>query len=314
MVLAVIATALAAPLAWAQSADLAVSKSGPAEAAAGSNVSYTVTVFNAGPDTALSITLTDPIPPGMTFVSATPPGCSTPASGSGGTITCTIASLAAFTSTDFTFVFNIPSATPPGTLFTNIATATSATDPNSENDSGVAVTSTPPPPQADMSISKTGPGSAGPDTDVAFTIAVTNAGPDAAFGVSWQDTLPGTMTFVSLVPTGGPAMSCTTPAPGSGGTITCTAVSFAAGATATFALTGHIPRDTLSETTFTNTVTVSATTADPNTENSTDTTSVTVSTPATIPTLSPSTFALLGIALAVVGFFVLRRRPSTTAR
>jgi uncharacterized repeat protein (TIGR01451 family) len=280
---AVLANLLGTSLAWAQEADIAVSKSGPAQAAAGTDVTYTVSVFNAGPDdvstaTTGNVTLTDTLPAGMTFVSAAPPGCSTPTVGSGGTITCTITSLPALTSINFTFVFHIAPATPPGTFFTNIAIAISASgvDPNPENDSGVAVTSTPPPPQADVGVTKTGPGSAGPDTDVVYTIVVTNGGPDAASSVTVSDVLPGTMTFVSLAQTG-TALSCVTPAPGAGGTVTCTAASYPAGGTTTLTLTGHIPASTSSGTLFLNTATVSAATADPNSENNASTTLLTVS-------------------------------------
>ena len=62
VLLAVLANLLGASLAWAQETDIAVSKAGPAQAAAGSDVTYTVTVFNVGPDDAAagSITVTDP--------------------------------------------------------------------------------------------------------------------------------------------------------------------------------------------------------------------------------------------------------------
>src|SRR5436190_23734728 len=89
--LALVACLPWASSAWAQgsSADISVTKSGPADPVAiPSDVTYTVTVFNGGPDnvTALTtgpITLTDNIPSGMTFQSASPPVCSTPAVGSG---------------------------------------------------------------------------------------------------------------------------------------------------------------------------------------------------------------------------------------
>jgi len=270
LILAFLAIALTAPLAFAQEADLLVTKSGPAQAPAGSDVTYTVTFTNLGPDDAAAVVLTDPIPAGMTFVSAmSAPGfsCTTPSPGSGGTITCTAATLPAAASASSTFVFHIPAATPPGTTFVNIATATSGTfDPNSENDSGLAATSTPAPPQADMGVVKSGPAAAGPNTDVIYTIVVTNGGPDAASNATVDDTLPGSMTFVSLTQTGAP-MLCTTPTPGTGGTVSCTAISYAAGATTTLTLTGHIPAATPSGSLFFNTATVSATTTDPNPEN-----------------------------------------------
>ena len=109
-----------------EGADLLVTKSGPSSAAAGSDVSFDVVVMNGGPDDATTVTLTDAVPAGMTFVSATQNSgpafsCSTPAVGRTGTITCTIATLVAGASADFTFVMHIPVDTPPGTTFTNKA-------------------------------------------------------------------------------------------------------------------------------------------------------------------------------------------------
>lgn len=269
-----------APL-LAQGADLLVIKSGPAEAPADSDVSYTVTILNGGPDDAASVTLDDPIPAGMTFVSAMQDNgplfaCATPPVGSGGTVSCTIGSLPALASADFTFVFHIAPATPPGTVFLNIATAASATqDPNDENDSGFAATSTPPPPAADLAVAKSGPATAAPGTDVVYSISLTNDGPDSASGLSLQDTLPGDMTFVSFVQDSGPLLTCMTPPAGSGGTVTCTAASFPVG-TATFTLTGHIPDGTPSGTVYENSAGASSGTDDPNPTNNDSTTSLSV--------------------------------------
>lgn len=264
---------------FAQEADLSVAKSGPAIAAANSDVTYMVTVSNLGPDDAVAVTLNDNTPGTMTFVSVSQTSgptftCSDPGVGNSGLVSCTIALLPASVSADFNLVFHIPTGTPAGTDFTNIATVGTQTfDPNSENDTAVAVTSTPPPPVSDMSVSKTGPAAAGPNTDVAYTISVSNAGPDAASTVSWQDVLPGTMTFVSIVQNSGPPMSCGE----SAGTVTCTAASFPAGLTATFTLTGHIPTGTASGTTYQNTATVSTTTIDSSSENNSSSAVTTVS-------------------------------------
>jgi uncharacterized repeat protein (TIGR01451 family) len=253
-------------------ADLSVTKSCPSSAAAGSDVSFDVTIFNGGDADATTVQLTDPLPPGMTFVSANQNSgpafsCSTPSAGTNGTITCSIATLTSGSSADFTFVANIPPATPQGTTFTNIATASSPDDPNGENDSGAASV-TVPIPQADIGVQKVGPSTAAPDTDVPYSISVDNAGPDPALSFSLTDTLPGTMTFVSIAQNSGPAFDCTShPSVGSGGTVTCTIASLAAGATATFTLTGHIPPGTASGTTFSNTATVSSKTDDENPDN-----------------------------------------------
>ncbi len=271
------------PAAFAQSADLAVTKNGPSTASAGSDVSFDVTIFNFGPDDSATVSLDDPLPPGMTFVSATQNNgpafsCSTPTVGTNGTITCTLALFPAGSSADFTFVANIPPATPQGTTFTNIATASSQTpDDNNENDSGVTSV-TVPIPQADIGVQKVGPSSAAADTDVAYSISVNNAGPDAADSFSLTDTLPGTMTFVSITQNSGPAFDCSShPSVGSGGTITCTIASLAAGTTATFTLTGHIPPGTASGTTFSNTANVSSKTDDPDPDNNSSLFALTVS-------------------------------------
>lgn len=269
--------------AQAPEADLGVSKSGPATASAGSNVPYSITVFNVGPDDAVSVQLNDPMPEGMAFVSMTQNSgptftCTTPNPGdTTGTINCTAATLPAGGSATFTLTLNIPLMTGSGTTFTNIATVSGQSfDPNDENDSSSAATTAGTLPQADLVVTKNGPSAAQPDTDVTYTITLTNNGPAAATSVSLSDTLPGTMTFVSLTQSGSATLSCSTPAAGSGGTITCTTASMAANTMATFQLTGHIPPGTPAGTDFQNTATVTSD-LDPNEENNSSSTGVVVS-------------------------------------
>ncbi len=254
---------IAASAGLAQEADLGVQKLGPSTAPANSDVTYTLSVFNAGPDAAADVVLSDPIPAGMSLVSVTQD--SGPAFSCDVSIECTIASFPAGASATFTFVFHIDS----GTEFLNVATVTSnTTDPNSENDQGVAFTMVATP-QADLSIAKSASSpSAGPDTDVTFFITLTNNGPDAAENVLLTDDLPAPLTFVSFTQDSGPAMTC--------GTSTCTIASFPAFATATFSLTGHVPPGTPGGTEITNVATVTADN-DPTGENNGATTTVRVS-------------------------------------
>ena len=68
------------------SADLAVTKLGPAAVTAGMTATYTVNLTNNGPSGAQSVTLTDNVPVGTTFASITQTAgptfnCTTPASG-----------------------------------------------------------------------------------------------------------------------------------------------------------------------------------------------------------------------------------------
>src|SRR5205807_4752309 len=53
-------------------ADLAVGKSGPAAMFAGTNFDYTLSVTNFGPSSSGGFSVTDNLPAGLVFVSATP--------------------------------------------------------------------------------------------------------------------------------------------------------------------------------------------------------------------------------------------------
>jgi uncharacterized repeat protein (TIGR01451 family) len=46
-----------------QEAELVLSKSGPASAAANTNVTYSLNLLSGGPDDATDVTVSDPIPP-----------------------------------------------------------------------------------------------------------------------------------------------------------------------------------------------------------------------------------------------------------
>lgn len=251
-------------------ADLSISKTGPDTAVADTDVTYIVTVTNGGPDEAASVQLRDTMPSGMSFVSVTPSaGCSGPTVN---VITCNFGPLASGASVNYTFVFHIPPSAAPGTYYTNVATVATVpvdADPTDENNTASQTTALPPPPQSDAGIFKDGPGAAGPNTDVSYTITVSNAGSDAS-PLTWTDTLPSGMTFVSLTQNSGPTMSCST-----GTTVSCSLSPFPGGATATFTLVGHIPSNMTSGT-LQNTATVSAPN-DPNPENDTSTTTLNIS-------------------------------------
>jgi uncharacterized repeat protein (TIGR01451 family) len=262
----------------AQEADLAITKFGPATAPANSNVVYTLNIVNNGLDDAASVTLTDPIPAGMTFVSLSAPAgwsCATPAVGSGGTVTCTTPSFTAGNNVNFTLTVFIPPAAAPGTFFTNIASVTSATfDPNDENNSSTAVTQVAGGTSADLSVSKSGPATVFPGQNIVYLISVLNGGPDAADTVQLSDPLPAGTTFVSLsLPAG---WTCTTPAVGAGGTVNCSIASLANGAGGSFTLTVNVPGGAVAGTTYDNFATISAATTDPLPDNNTSTVSTTV--------------------------------------
>src|SRR5258706_392956 len=276
--LIVVSLALISAPAFAQSSDLSVTKSGPSTAAAGTDVAYDISLVNLGPDGSALVTLNDNLPAGMTFVSLVQNSgptfsCSDPGVGNNGSITCTLATMTSGSSADFTLTVHIAPATPPSTFFTNTATITCATDPNSENDASTAVTSTPSN-DADVSVTKNGPSSAAPNSDVAYTISVVNNGPATATTVVLNDTLHSTMTFVSVVQNTGPAAAC---APAGLSSASCSFASpLANGAMATFTLTVNVPVTVTDGTVLVNNVNVSTGSFDTNSANNTAQVSTTV--------------------------------------
>jgi uncharacterized repeat protein (TIGR01451 family) len=117
-------------------ADLVVTKTdSPDPVAVGSTLTYTVNVTNNGPADATGVTLTDTLPAGVTFVSATPSQGS--CTHSGGTVTCPLGTLANGAMASVTITVT-PTATG---ILTNTASVTSATpDPQADNNSASAST------------------------------------------------------------------------------------------------------------------------------------------------------------------------------
>jgi uncharacterized repeat protein (TIGR01451 family) len=148
---------------------------------------------------------------------------------------------------------------------------------------------------ADLSVTKTAPVTVVSGQNLTYTLAVINAGPDAASSALLADVLPAGTTFVSVVQTSGPAATITTPPVGGTGTVTATWASLSSGATATFALMANVNAATPGGTVITNTATVTSTTSDPNPANNAATVTTTVTTAGATNTtltssLNPSTF------------------------
>lgn len=263
-------------------ADLRVTKvDTPDPVTAGTNLTYTITVTNDGPSTAVSASLIDNLPAETTFVSISSPGgwsCSTPAVGEGGGVSCSAASLAPGSEV-FTLVVAVSPATSDGSEITNLAVAVSETlDPEPENEIGVATTTVAA--SADLSVIKTDssdPAAAG--LPLAYTLTVANAGPSNAAAATWSDPLPAGTTFLSLSAPGG--WTCSTPAVGATGTVSCSHPSFPAGS-ADFTLTVNVDAGVANGTVITNTATVTSSTADPSPGNETATASTTVANGATV--------------------------------
>ncbi len=265
-------------------ADLAVTKSdSPDPAAAGTNITYTISFVNNGPSFAQSVDVADTVPANTTFVSATVTtgtGWTTnsPAPGGTGSVNFTKASVTNGETATFTIVVKINSNTASGAIITNSATASSTTvDPDSSNNTGTATTNIVA--QADLAVTKTdSPDPVNAGQNITYTISFVNNGPSDAQTVTVTDAVPANTTFVSAVVTTGTGWSTAAPAVGGTGNIVFSKATVISGETATFTIVVNVNANTANGATITNSVTADTTTDDLTPGNDTATATTTVQT------------------------------------
>ena len=238
------------------SADLVITKNDSADpVVAGSAFQYTISVTNNGPSNAATLTMSDPLPTGVTFVSTTDGDWSCAAAA--GTLTCTRNALNAGVTAPLITV-NVTAPANAATV-SNVASITAVTsDPNTTNNSSTETTDITA--SANLAIALAdSPDPVDAGATLQYTITPTNAGPSVAADVTVTDTLPATVTFGAFTTTSG--WSCSEAA----GTITCTRAALATGANVPIVFTVTAPNQ---GGTITNSATItSATTPDPNTAN-----------------------------------------------
>ena len=127
----------------------------PSPAEKGETLTYTIAAANTGPDTSDDVTITDPLPAGIDFVSASA-GCTAAA----GTVTCDLGDLANAATANVEIVGAVSCALPDGTVVTNTASIASALTPdedltNNESSVDVAVFDTTPPVIESLSVTPT---------------------------------------------------------------------------------------------------------------------------------------------------------------
>ena len=125
----------------ATTADLSVTKTGPASTPSNTTIVYNVTATNSGPSDASTVTLTETVPAGTTFVSVNQTSGPAFACSGSGPVVCTIATFAAGASAAFQFTFNVPPSAASGSTITDTATISATTpDSNATNNSATAST------------------------------------------------------------------------------------------------------------------------------------------------------------------------------
>jgi len=278
-----VATATVLVVGSSSDADLAVAMTGsPSSVAAGRDITYSITVTNNGPATGVNATLKDTLPADTTFVSMTQNTGSTWTCGaaSGGFEQCTNTSLPTGTST-FTMVLQVNAGTPLGTILTNTENVTnnSSTDPYLTNNTATVSTVVASPTQADVAIVKSAsPNPVAQQTNLTYTLQVTNNGPAVAQNITVNDPLPTEVSFDSVSI---PASQGTCSENPSTVTVSCTIPSLSVGGVAT--ITINTTADTFSSaTTATNTASVSATTGDPNPANNSSSVTTTILSPTAV--------------------------------
>lgn len=277
----------------AEQVDLSLDKAdAPDPVEVGETLTYTLTIDNAGPDTATGVTVTDTLPASVQFESVTTAdgsctrndrivSCDLDPIASGGTASITI------------------EVTPQQEgQITNVAVVSSDesdTDPSDNGDTEETQVGAGPTPTADVALVKTDA------TDpvavggvLVYTLNVDNLGPNQATDVSVVDNLPASFDFLSATATQG---TCSE----TGGVVTCELGTLDAGSSASV----EIRVRPTAEGTFTNTAAVSAEQSDtaPGNNIGSETTEVATS---VVPIPTAGTYALLALGLLLAGAAVWR--------
>jgi uncharacterized repeat protein (TIGR01451 family) len=198
----------------------------PNVAVVGSPLTYTILVRNGGPATATNVTLTNPLPAGASFVSATP------AQGvcgfSANTVSCNLGSIAPLQTT-FVDIVVVPNVA--GSLNNAVSVTATESDPGtSDNSQTVSTPVFAATAAADLSITKTDSLDPVPQgSSFSYSLLVANAGPGTANSVLVLDTPPAGITAIAARSTKG---VCTL----ANGTVTCQIASLAPGEQATITI------------------------------------------------------------------------------
>ncbi|HSR47281.1 MAG TPA: sortase, partial [Anaerolineales bacterium] len=194
-------TAASATLTVTAAADLSITKSdSPDPVAVNGTLTYTLSVTNNGPSTATSVSVTDTLPGGVTYVSASGTGWT--CSELTGVVTCTRATLGVGAAPAITVTVTAPGTA--GTITNTVSVSAATTDPVPGNNSDSEDTGVQDIVVTDPAVTKTGdPSTAAVGDTVVFTIVVENLGNNPATTVRVLDTVPAFLTVLNVAAPGG---------------------------------------------------------------------------------------------------------------
>ena len=269
--------------------DLSITKvDSPDPVAPGDDLTYTLKVTNGvtGAAVATGVFVTDTFPSSVTFKSAVPSQGVTNLVPGG--LTWDVGALIDGQSETLVIVVTVDAGAIDGTILTNTAVVQGdQSDPDPSNNTSIVTTLVALPAEIDLSITKgdsTDPVSPGANLTYSLTVAYGVSGSAVATGVFVMDTLPEGVTFVSVVPSQGIAIS-------SGENVSWDVGVLSSGQAETLEIVVTVDLGVPDGTVLTNTAVVEGDQADPNLSNNTAivTTTVAGTAPATCTlSLTPS--------------------------
>jgi uncharacterized repeat protein (TIGR01451 family) len=236
-------------------ADLRITKTDSADPViAGGTMSYTLTVVNDGPSGATNVVVTDVLPAGLTFSSATASQGSV--TNNAGTVTANLGNMANGATATITINVNV-SPTATGNLSNTATVAATETDDDTTNNSDTETTALNS--QVDIVVTKTdGLTNVISGNSLTYTILVTNNGLSQATNVNLTDVLPASLTYTSHTVSQGTGTA-------TGQNFSAALGTLAPGASATVTITAAVSGTATG--TITNTASVTSTETDTNTAN-----------------------------------------------
>jgi len=203
------------------SADLGLTKAGPAHVSADGDITWTLIAVNKGPSTATGVKVDDALPSGVALVSATPSQGSC-----AGAVSCSLGTLASGASAQIQIVAHVPASLEHTKIENTAKIRGDQPDPVAANNSSGVTTQVDDPPATDFNLTLVkalvGPAKPRLGDVLTYTLTAGNEGPATAKAVKIVDTLPAGLEYVSSSLAGG---KCSAAGP----VVTCKLASLAAG-------------------------------------------------------------------------------------